>query len=131
MVARKRSRIRTIRGVDPVEAVFRALSDPTRRRIVERLSSFWALSITKLAEPFDIAVPTLVQHLDVLEDAGLVRSGKLGRVRYYRLMAHHLGTGERWLARHRETWEGNFKRPRLPPPASHHWDELTSTGFSR
>jgi DNA-binding transcriptional ArsR family regulator len=123
--------MRAIRAVDPVEAIFRALSDPTRRRIVERLSSFWALSVTKLAQPFDIAVPTLVRHLDVLEDAGLVRSLKLGRVRYYRLMAHQLGAGERWLARRRETWEGNFKRPVVLEPPSHHRDGRTSTGFSR
>src|SRR5688572_22563456 len=101
MIVRRQSRMRAIRAADPADPISRALSDPPRRRIVERLSSFWALSVTKLAQPFDIAVPTLVRHLDVLEDAGLVRSLKMGRVRYYRLMAHHLGAGERWLARRR------------------------------
>jgi DNA-binding transcriptional ArsR family regulator len=87
-----------------VDNVFRALSDPTRRRVVERLGRGPA-SVSELAAPFDMALPSFVQHLGVLEDCGLVRSVKKGRVRTYRLAPRRLKTAEAWLSRQRRFWE--------------------------
>jgi len=87
-----------------IDDVFRALSDPTRRRVVERLSRS-AASVSELAEPFAMALPSFVQHLRVLEECGLVRSQKEGRVRTYRLAARRLRVAEDWLSRQRSLWE--------------------------
>lgn len=87
-----------------VENVFRALADPTRRRVVERLGRGPA-SVSELAEPFAMALPSFVQHLKVLESTGLVRSRKRGRVRTYRLAPHRLKLAEDWLSRQRALWE--------------------------
>jgi DNA-binding transcriptional ArsR family regulator len=92
------------RRTAPVDDVFRALSDPTRRAVVERLGRGPA-SVSELAEPFDMALPSFVQHLRVLEDSGLVRSKKAGRVRTYRLVPGRLGAAEGWLAKQRTLWE--------------------------
>ncbi|MEO6710155.1 MAG: metalloregulator ArsR/SmtB family transcription factor, partial [Planctomycetota bacterium] len=73
------------RSTARVDSAFHALSDPTRRRVVERLSKGPA-SVSELAEHFAMALPSFVQHLSVLEDSGLVRSTKTGRVRTYRLV---------------------------------------------
>lgn len=89
---------------EPVDGVFRALSDPTRRSVVERLGRGPA-SVSELAEPFDMALPSFLQHLRVLEDGGLVRSRKRGRVRTYRLVPGRLGAAEDWLAKQRSLWE--------------------------
>ena len=89
---------------EPIDAVFKALSDPTRRRVLERLSLSSA-SVSELAEPFDMALPSFVQHLRVLEESGLVTSRKTGRVRTYKLDAAHLHIAEDWLARQRSLWE--------------------------
>lgn len=90
--------------VQPIDHVFRALSDPTRRRVLERLSHSPA-SVSELARPFDMALPSFVQHLGVLEESGLVRSQKTGRVRTYRLAADRLRLAEDWLADQRTLWE--------------------------
>lgn len=87
-----------------VDGVFRALSDPTRRRVLERLSR-GAASVSELAAPFDMALPSFVAHLKVLEDCGLVRSRKTGRVRTYRLAPRRLHLAEDWLAHRRALWE--------------------------
>jgi DNA-binding transcriptional ArsR family regulator len=87
-----------------IDGVFRALSDPTRRRVLERLTSSPA-SVSELAAPFDMALPSFVQHLRVLEGCGLVRSRKTGRVRTYRLVPQRLRLAEDWLARQRSLWE--------------------------
>lgn len=86
-----------------VEAVFHTLSDPTRRRVVERLSQGPA-SVSELAEPFDMTLPSFVQHLRILEGTGLVRSRKRGRVRTYQLVPEGLALAEGWLARQRAMW---------------------------
>jgi DNA-binding transcriptional ArsR family regulator len=91
-------------GVPQVDAVFRALSDPTRRQVLERLSRSPA-SVSELAAPFDMALPSFVQHLGVLEGCGLVRSKKAGRVRTYQLAPERLKLAEDWLARQRSLWE--------------------------
>src|SRR5690242_12137466 len=88
----------------PIDQIFRALSDPTRRHVVERLSRSPA-SVTELAAPFDIALPSFIQHLSVLEECGIVRSRKTGRVRTYRLAPARLRVAENWLARQRDLWE--------------------------
>jgi DNA-binding transcriptional ArsR family regulator len=78
-----------------VDDVFRALSDPTRREVIARLTRAPA-SASELAEPFDMALPSLMQHLQVLESSGVVRSTKTGRVRTYRLVPKRLQVAERW-----------------------------------
>jgi DNA-binding transcriptional ArsR family regulator len=92
-----------------IDDVFRALADPTRRQVLERLSRSPA-SVSELAEPFDMALPSFVQHLRLLEDCGLVRSRKDGRVRTYRLEAKSMKLAETWLARQRSLWEERLDR---------------------
>ncbi len=88
----------------PIDDVFRALADPTRRRVVERLSESPA-SVSELAAPFEMALPSFVQHLGVLEGCGLVRSEKHGRVRTYHLEPTRLEIADDWLSRQRTLWE--------------------------
>lgn len=92
-----------------VDALFAALANPTRRRVVERLSRRPA-SVSELARPFEMALPSFVQHLRVLEEAGLVRSTKEGRVRTYRLEPRALGTARDWLEEQRALWEARLDR---------------------
>jgi DNA-binding transcriptional ArsR family regulator len=87
-----------------LDRVFRALGDPTRRAVLSRLGAGPA-PVSELARPFDIALPSFTQHLDVLEQCGLVRSRKVGRVRTYQLVPRPLETAERWLVRQRALWE--------------------------
>jgi DNA-binding transcriptional ArsR family regulator len=87
-----------------IDATFRALADPTRRRVIERLRSGPA-SMTELARPFAVTLPTLSKHLGILEGSGLVRSAKQGRVRTYRLAPARLKAAETWLVRQRVLWE--------------------------
>jgi DNA-binding transcriptional ArsR family regulator len=84
--------------------VFQALADPTRRAVLERLSSGPA-AMSELAQPFDMALPSFSQHLDVLEVCGLVRSRKSGRVRTYQLAPKPLKFAEHWLVGQRTLWE--------------------------
>lgn len=88
----------------PIDGIFRALADPTRRRVVERLNRSPA-SVSELAQPFDMALPSFVEHLKVLEGCGLVLSEKAGRVRTYRLAPEPLKLAENWLAEQRALWE--------------------------
>ena len=90
-----------------IDGVFRALADPTRRRVLERLGRS-AASVSELAEPFGMALPSFVQHLRVLEDTGLVRSTKEGRVRTYRLVPRRLRLAEDWLSKQRTLWEARL-----------------------
>jgi DNA-binding transcriptional ArsR family regulator len=84
--------------------VFHALSDPTRRAVLERLSRDPA-PVSELARPFKMALPSFTQHLDVLERCGLVRSRKTGRVRTYELRPQPLEAAETWMTRQRALWE--------------------------
>jgi DNA-binding transcriptional ArsR family regulator len=86
-----------------LDCVFQALADPTRRAVVERLTSGPA-AVSELARPFKMALPSFSQHLEVLEKCGLVRSRKKGRVRTYRLVPKPLEAAEQWMAQQRETW---------------------------
>lgn len=88
----------------PIDGVFRALADPTRRHVLERLRRSPA-SVSELAAPFDMALPSFVEHLRVLESGGLVRSEKVGRVRTYELAPERLKLAEDWLVRQRMLWE--------------------------
>ena len=83
--------------------VFQALADPTRRAVLERLAGGPA-AMSDLAQPFRMALPSFSQHLDVLEDSGLVRSSKEGRVRTYRLSPQAMKAAEGWLAKQRTLW---------------------------
>ena len=87
-----------------VDGIFRALADPTRRDVLERLSVGRA-SVSELAEPYGMALPSFVEHLKVLEQNGLVRSQKAGRVRTYELTPDRLKLAEDWLGRQRKLWE--------------------------
>ena len=93
-----------LKSNEPLDGVFRALADPTRRAIVERLARGEA-SLSELAAPFAVSLPAIHQHLAVLEDAGLVRTSKSGRVRTCRLESSTLQRAERWLAGRRALWE--------------------------
>jgi DNA-binding transcriptional ArsR family regulator len=92
-----------------VHRVFHALGDPTRRAIVEKLSNGPA-SVSSLAGPLDITVAAVVQHLQVLEDSGLVRTQKVGRVRTCRMEPAGLSVAERWIANRRSLWERGLDR---------------------
>ena len=91
------------------DRVFHALADPTRRGIVERLTRGPA-SVSHLAEPLPMSLPAVVQHLKVLEESGLVRSGKVGRVRTCQIEPAVLRAAEDWLSRQRTTWEQRLDR---------------------
>lgn len=93
----------------PLDMAFQALSDPTRRVMVERLSEGPA-SVSELARPLDMTLSAVVQHLAVLEASGLVRSEKVGRVRICRIEPETLTAVERWVADRRATWERRFDR---------------------
>jgi DNA-binding transcriptional ArsR family regulator len=84
--------------------VFQALTEPTRRAVLERLTRGPA-AVSELAQPFEMALPSFVQHLGVLENCGLVRSTKQGRVRTYALAPQPLKEAENWLAAQRLLWE--------------------------
>lgn len=88
----------------PVDHVFRALSDPTRRHVLERLSRSPA-SVSELAAPFNMALPSFVQHMGILEECGLVQSRKAGRVRTYEIIPKRLKLAEDWMVRQRALWE--------------------------
>src|SRR5215218_5178394 len=92
-----------------LDLMFQALADPTRRTMVERLSR-GPVSVSELARPLPISLPAVVQHLQVLEASGLVRSEKIGRVRTCRIDPAALRTVERWIAERRTTWERRFDR---------------------
>ena len=83
--------------------VFQALADPTRLAVVERLSKGPAPT-SEVAAPFKMAMPSFLQHLDVLTDCGLVRSSKKGRVRTYELAPDTLKAAEDWLSKQRALW---------------------------
>jgi DNA-binding transcriptional ArsR family regulator len=91
-----------------LDQVFHALSDPTRRAIVERLGT-GAASVTDLARPFTISMPAVMQHLRVLEQSGIVRSKKAGRVRTCRIEPTALEDAERWIQR-QASWERRLDR---------------------
>jgi DNA-binding transcriptional ArsR family regulator len=93
----------------PLDQVFHALADPSRRGMVERLSRGPA-SVSELARPLDMSLAAVVQHLKVLEASGLVRTEKVGRVRSCRIEPAALRTAEQWIAERRTSWERRLDR---------------------
>ena len=92
-----------------VDQVFHALGDVTRRAILERLSK-GPISVSQLAEPLDMTLAAVVQHLQVLEESGLVRTEKAGRVRTCQLEPAGLSVAEKWIADRRSVWERRLDR---------------------
>ena len=92
-----------------MELIFGALADPTRRTMVDRLT-LGPASVSELARPLAMSLPAVVQHLHVLEDCGLVRSEKVGRVRTCRIEPAALAKTEEWVARRRRSWEERLDR---------------------
>jgi len=92
-----------------LDLIFHALADPARRIIVERLSQGPA-SVTELAKPLAMSLPAVVQHLQVLEASGLVRSEKVGRVRTCRIEPVMLSTAEQWISQRRTSWEHHLDK---------------------
>lgn len=92
-----------------IDGIFRALADPTRRDVVERLTAKQA-SMSELAAPYRMALPSFLEHMKVLEGCGLVRSRKIGRVRTYQLETERLKLAEDWLGRQRTLWEQRLDR---------------------
>jgi DNA-binding transcriptional ArsR family regulator len=92
-----------------LDLTFEALGDPTRRKIVERLSRGPA-TVSELATPLDMTLAGVMQHLKVLETCGLTRSEKVGRVRTCSLETKMLRAAEDWFRSRREMWERSFDR---------------------
>jgi DNA-binding transcriptional ArsR family regulator len=92
-----------------LDRAFQALSDPVRRKMLSRLSRGPA-SVSELAQPFRISLPAVMQHLKALEESGLVRSEKKGRVRTVRLEPRALSAAESWIAERRAEWEAQLDR---------------------
>jgi DNA-binding transcriptional ArsR family regulator len=95
------------RSPQPLDSTFGALSDSTRRAILERLAEGDA-SVGELAEPFDVSLPAISKHLRVLEGAGLLTQEKQGRVRRCRLVAEPMHDAIEWIGRYGQFWEGRF-----------------------
>lgn len=106
---------------EDLDSVFRALGDGTRRAIVARLSRS-AATVSELAAPFEMSLPAVLQHLKVLEAAGLVASQKVGRVRTFRVVPGSLDEADRWIADARTPTERLLDRleahldEHVPPP---------------
>jgi DNA-binding transcriptional ArsR family regulator len=92
-----------------IDRIFHALGDPTRRAIMEKLSA-GPISVSQLAEPLDITLAAVVQHLQVLEDSGLVQTEKVGRVRTCRIEPAGLSAAEQWITDRRSTWGRRLDR---------------------
>lgn len=94
---------------DPLSRTLSALADPTRRSILERLSHGSA-TVTELAEPFSLSLPTISKHLKVLERAELIERSREAQWRPCRLRPEPLTKASEWIERCREVWEENFRR---------------------
>jgi DNA-binding transcriptional ArsR family regulator len=90
-----------------LDSVFQALADPTRRAVVQRLSKGTA-TVSELAAPFDMALPSFVKHISVLERSRLIRSRKQGRVRTCSLERDNLAVAERWFDELRAQWASRY-----------------------
>lgn len=92
-----------------LDAVLHALAEPTRRAMVERLSRGPA-AVSDLASPFDLTLAAVVQHVQVLERSGLIRTRKVGRVRTCQLVTSALDVVDRWIADRRALWDRRLDR---------------------
>lgn len=91
------------------DEVFHAMSNATRRKVLERLS-LGPATVSELAAPFDMKLPSFVQHLTLLERSRLVKSTKRGRVRTYEIAPERFRVAEHWLAERRQQWEARLDR---------------------
>jgi DNA-binding transcriptional ArsR family regulator len=94
---------------DQLSQIFRALADPTRRAILERLSQGEA-GVSELAEPFEMSLPAVSKHLKVLEQAGLITRGRDAQWRPCRLEVEPLRNVDAWMSPYRQFWEESFDR---------------------
>ena len=94
---------------EPLDGIFQALADPTRRAVLRRLAAGPA-SIPELAQPFDMALPSFLKHIQQLEGSGLIHTRKQGRVRTCALAEARFALVEGWLARQRALWEARADR---------------------
>jgi len=92
-----------------VNRVFHALGDPSRRAIVEKLSE-GPISVSRLADPLGITLAAVVQHLQILEESGLIQTEKVGRVRTCRIEPGGLSAAEQWIRDRRSIWERRLDR---------------------
>jgi DNA-binding transcriptional ArsR family regulator len=92
-----------------LDLMFHALADPSRRHMLERLTRGPA-TVSDLARPLDMSLPSVVQHLQVLHSSGLVASEKVGRVRTCHIRPEALTTAEHWISERRSTWERRLDR---------------------
>lgn len=92
-----------------LDGVYRALADPTRRRMIELLAA-GPVSVSELAGPFAMTLPAALQHVRVLESSGIIRTEKHGRVRHCHLNHGRIAEAESWLARQRSAWNQRFDR---------------------
>ncbi len=92
-----------------IDRVFHALGDPTRRAIVDQLSA-GPRSVSRLADPLGITLTAVAQHLQVLEESGLVQTEKVGRVRTCRIDPAGFSSLERWIRDHRSMWDQRLDR---------------------
>ncbi|AYJ50449.1 ArsR/SmtB family transcription factor [Rhodococcus sp. P1Y] len=108
-----------------LDDVFQALSDPTRRAVVDRLGRGPA-SVSELAEPFDMALPSFMKHVRMLESGGLITTRKVGRVRTCTLQRSPLTTIEEWLHHQQRVWEAHTDRLEhfVTSPVAHQEDPL-------
>jgi DNA-binding transcriptional ArsR family regulator len=100
---------RVVAKAAQIDDSFRALADPTRRAMVERLSR-GPVAVSELAAPLAMSLAAVVQHVQILEDSGVIRTEKIGRVRTCRLEPRGLEGAERWIAKHRALWERRLDR---------------------
>ena len=100
----------TQQNATALDTTFAALADSTRRSILARLSAGQALTVTELAEPYDMSMPAISKHLKVLEEAGLISRSREAQWRPARLQAEPLKDVSEWLERYRRHWEESFER---------------------
>ena len=100
---------RMVQYYDRLDGIFQALADPTRRAVLGRLGRGSA-SISELARPFDMALPSFMKHIRLLEESGWIRTSKEGRVRTCSLERRALASADAWLQRQRALWEGRADR---------------------
>jgi DNA-binding transcriptional ArsR family regulator len=97
------------RQADSLNTIFLALADPTRRAVIGRLGRGPA-SVTELARPFDLGLPSFLKHIRCLEDTGMIRTTKTGRTRTCTIESSGLAQAEQWLTEQRAIWEGRTDR---------------------
>lgn len=95
--------------LEPLNGIFQALADPTRRAVLGRLGKGPA-SISELAQPFDMALPSFMKHIRFLEDSGWIRTRKEGRVRTCALERKPFAAVDAWLSEQHALWEGRTDR---------------------